>query len=206
MRRKEEKFFLNKKNKEKKLRPGQLYWELLKVIGMTLVSGGGGIMRPMLPIAIEEVIRITKEISKANIREASIKKSLENLEKKEIIDLIEKDNNVFVYIKDHNHPFILKYSIKSLLDLKKNKKWNGKWFLVFFDVPEIQRNKRDYLRKFLLKVGFYRYQKSVYLFPYECENEIGLIKRIVEGAKYMKYIIAERIEDEYTAKTFFHLN
>ena len=131
MRRKEEKFFLNKKNKEKKLRPGQLYWELLKVIGMTLVSGGGGIMRPMLPIAIEEVIRITKEISKANIREASIKKSLENLEKKEIIDLIEKDNNVFVYIKDHNHPFILKYSIKSLLDLKKNKKWNGKWFLVY---------------------------------------------------------------------------
>ena len=77
--------------------------------------------------------------------------------------------------------------------------------MVFFDVPEIQRNKRDYLRKFLNKIGFYRYQKSVYIFPYECEEEINLIKKIVEGAKYMKYIIAEKIEDEDAIKTFFKL-
>ena len=88
MRRKEEKFFLNKKNKEKKLRPGQLYWELLKVIGMTLVSGGGGIMRPMLPIAIEEVIRITKEISKANIRVLVFRKALKNIAIPKLIKIV----------------------------------------------------------------------------------------------------------------------
>jgi len=32
-----------------------------------------------------------------------------------------------------------------------------------------------------------------------------LIKKIVEGTRYMKYIIAERIEDESTIKTFFKL-
>lgn len=204
--RRKEKFY-SKKFKEKKLKSGQLYWELLKVIGMTLVSGGGSVYRPMLPIAIGEVVRIIKEISKANIREESIRKSLKNLEKKEIIDLIEKDDQVYVYIKNIKHPYIVRYSIKALLDLKKKKKnWNGKWFMVFFDVPEIQRNKRDYIRKFLTKVGFFRYQKSVYLFPYECEKEIKLIKKIVEGARYMKYIIAERVEDEDIAKTFFHLH
>ena len=88
----------------------------------------------------------------------------------------------------------------------KKKKWNGKWFLVFFDVPESQRVKRDYLRKFLQQMGFFRYQKSVYLFPYECEEEVKLIKKIVEAAKYMKYIIAEKIEDESVAKTFFRLS
>ena len=35
--------------------------------------------------------------------------------------------------------------------------------------------------------------------------EINLIKKIVEGAKYMKYIIAEKIEDENLAKIFFKL-
>ena len=66
---------------------------------------------------------------------------------------------------------------------RREKKWPGKWFLVFFDVPEKQRNKRDYLRSFLKDVGFYPYQQSVYIFPYECEEEIKLIKQIVESAK-----------------------
>ena len=80
---------------------------------------------------------------------------------------------------------------------------NGFWF--FFDVPEIQRNKRDYLRDYLQKIGFYRYQQSVYIFPYECEKEINLIKKIVEGAKYLNYVIAEKIEGENKMKEYFKL-
>ena len=89
---------------------------------------------------------------------------------------------------------------------RREKKWPGKWFLVFFDVPEKQRNKRDYLRKYLQDIGFYRYQQSVYLFPYECKKEIDLIKKIVEAAKYTSYIIADEIENENQAKIFFGLN
>lgn len=135
-----------------------------------------------------------------------ILRSLKNLEKNEIIELVEKDDKVIIYLKDVNNAKVIEYSIESLLKYKQQKKqWNGKWFLVFFDVPEIQRNKRDYLRKFLKRLGFYQYQKSVYLFPYECEKEVELIKKIVEGAKYMKYIIAEKIEDENSAKKYFAL-
>ena len=45
-----------------------------------------------------------------------------------------------------------------------------------------------------------------YLFPFECEKEVGQIKKIVEGAMYMKYIIAEKIEDEESAKSHFKLS
>jgi len=170
------------------------------------VAGGGHPFRPTLPIMVKNIIKILKEVKKLKVEEEKIKKSLRSLEKREIINLVETDENVYVYLKDKENLQVLKYSIKSLLEFKKkNKKWNGKWFLVFFDVPEIQRNKRDYLRRFLQQLGFYQYQKSVYLFPYECEEEVTLIKKIVEGAKYMKYIIAEKIEDEDLAKTFFHL-
>lgn len=194
------------KQKEIKLKRGQLYWMLLEVIGLGLISGGGSPLRPTLPIMVKGIIDIFKEIKSLNIKEEKIIKSLKNLEKREIINLVEEGDQVKVFIKNNNNPTILKYSIKALLDLKKKiKKWNGKWFMVFFDVPEIQRNKRNYLRNFLLKIGFYRYQKSVYLFPYECEKEIALIKKIVEGAKYMKYIIAEKIEDKRKIKTFFNL-
>jgi len=191
---------------KKRLKPGQLYWLILEIIGLSLVAGGGHPFRPTLPIMVKNIIKILKEVKKLKVEEEKIKKSLRSLEKREIINLVETDENVYVYLKDKENLQVLKYSIKSLLEFKKkNKKWNGKWFLVFFDVPEIQRNKRDYLRRFLQQLGFYQYQKSVYLFPYECEEEVTLIKKIVEGAKYMKYIIAEKIEDEDLAKTFFHL-
>jgi len=194
------------KEEEIKLKRGQLYWMILEIIGLTLISGGGNPLKPTLPLAFAEIKKILKKIKKINIEDKKLKRTLLNLEKKELISLVENKEEVEVYLKDKNNPYILRYSIKSLLDLKKKKKeWNGKWFFVFFDVPEIQRTKRNYLRRFLDKLGFYRYQKSVYIFPYECEKEITLIKQIVEGAKYMRYIIAEKIEDEENIKAYFHL-
>lgn len=193
------------KTKEIKLKRGQLYWYILEVIGLTLVSGGNP-LRPIIPLAVKEIIKSLKEIKNLNVEENKIRKSLENLEKKEIIDLEIKDDKVFVELKDKTNLTVIKYSTKALLDYKKKmKKWNKKWFLVFFDVPETQKNKRNYLRRFLVYIGFHQYQKSVYIFPYECEKEILLIKKIVEGAKYIKYIIAEKIENEKQIKTFFKL-
>lgn len=190
---------------------GEIAKGILTYFGNVLTAGyssiegrKGGVSPSML---IEYLQEIFKSIKTNQEKNEKILRVLRTLENQEIIDLQEEEGKVTVYLKDENHPKIVEYSIKNLLDFKrKEKKWDGKWFLVFFDVPEIQRNKRDYLRRFLRKLGFYQYQKSVYLFPYECEKEVSLIKKIVEGAKYMKYIIAEKIEDESNAKEYFKLN
>lgn len=184
----------------------QLRKAILEVIILGLLSGGGSPLRPVLPLMIDEIIKILRKSRKLDVEERKVKRVIENLERRDIISLEEKGQSVYVRSVNNNNPLVAKYSIQALLDFKKEeKKWNGKWFMVFFDVPEIQRNKRNYLRKFLQQLGFYRYQKSVYIFPYECEKEVLLIKKIVEGAKYMKYIIAEKIEDEEKIKTFFKL-
>ena len=54
-------------------------------------------------------------------------------------------------------------------------------------------------------IGFYQYQKSVYIFPYECEREVALIRKIIEGGKYLSYIVADKIEYEERLKTYFNL-
>ncbi len=194
------------KKNETRLKPGQIYWEIIKLLGMTYLSGGGSISRPILPLLVDGIRKLLKELKNIDVEEKKIKTTLLKLEKRQIINLTEKDEKVFVEIEGKNKSVILKYSIKSILDLKKkNKEWNGKWYLVFFDVPEIQRNKRNYLRYFLNKIGFFQYQKSVYIFPFECEKEIELIKKIIEGGKYMKYMIADKIEDEEKIKIFFKI-
>jgi CRISPR-associated endonuclease Cas2 len=188
------------------LKPGELTKAILEVITVGLLQSYS-VTRPALPLMIERIVELLKETKRLKVKKEKVKRTLQQLEKKELL-LLERDGEtVIVHIKNKNHPLILRYSIKVILDFKKKeKKWNGKWYMVFFDVPEMQRLKRDQLREFLKQLGFYKYQKSVYLFPYECEKEISLIKKIVEGAKYMKYIIAEKIEDEDLAKTFFKIN
>lgn len=181
----------------------------MAAIGVGVLLGGSIAFTPNFPIILGGIMKIIQEIKEAKnkpITENKVKRVLKNLEKKEIIGMVEKDGEIFVQLKDNGNILIAKYSLKILLDFKKQrKKWNNKWFMVVFDVPEMQRNKRDYLRCFLREIGFYRYQQSVYAFPFDCEKEIALIKRIVEGGKYISYIIAEKIENESELRTYFQL-
>ncbi len=179
--------------------------EILAIILLSLIAGGGSYTKPTLPLLVKAVIQYFKEEKKLNLKEGKIKKILEDFEEQEILDFQRKDDDIYVHYNENNSK-VIRYSIKTLLEYKiKKKNFEGKWYMVFFDVPELQKNKRNQLRYFLEKLGFYRYQKSVYILPYNCEEEVRLIKKIVEGAKYMKYIIAERIEDETKVKTHFHL-
>lgn len=190
-----------------KFRPGELRDIVLSSIGLAILLGGTFLVTPNFPIIYSLFAGLIKDMTRKDIPKKKIKRVLKNLEKRQIIDISEQDGEVQVFLKSGWTPLILKYSLKPLLELKRKKlTWTGKWFLVVFDVPEEQRNKRDYLRKYLQDIGFYRYQQSVYLFPYECKKEIDLIKKIVEAAKYTSYIIADEIENENQAKIFFGLN
>ena len=55
-------------------------------------------------------------------------------------------------------------------------KWDKKWRLVMFDIPENQRKSRSSLSQKLNQMNFYQLQKSVWLYPYPCEKEIAVIK------------------------------
>ncbi|MFN4212812.1 MAG: CRISPR-associated endonuclease Cas2 [Microgenomates group bacterium] len=189
-----------------KFKPGQIKEVVLAAIGISLVLGGSVFITPNFPIVLAGLIKIVQELKNIKIPKFKIKRVLKNLEKRKIISLEKKGEEVIVKVLDNKNVEILKYSIKKLLELKAKKKaWSKKWFLVAFDVPEGERNKRNYLRKFLTDIGFYQYQKSIYVYPYECEEEVGLIKKIVEGGEYISYIVAERLEKETELKIFFQL-
>lgn len=201
---KDGKVIRNMIDEEQRFRYGELTGMVLEGLSNILIEMGGypkGRANVILGLLIKYILAKNKEV-----KEDEIKRTLKSLEKRDLIRLEEKGNKVVVWLEEKGRSRVFEYSIKKLLNFKKNKKeWDGHWFLVFFDVPEIQRQKRDYLRRFLKKMGFYPYQKSVYIFPYECEEEVKLIKQIVEGAKYMKYIVAERIEEEDKFKRAFKL-
>jgi len=53
------------------------------------------------------------------------------------------------------------------------KRWDGYWRMVVFDVPEERRKLRNALRGKLNQLGFGQWQRSVYITPFDLEEEIN---------------------------------
>lgn len=87
--------------------------------------------------------------------------------------------------------------------LKKPKRWDGKWRMLIFDIPERRRGTREKLRRTLLAAGFARVQDSVWVYPYECEEFIALLKGDLLVGRDMRYIIADSLEGDERYRTHF---
>lgn len=97
---------------------------------------------------------------------------------------------------------VLKYKIDGM-EIKKQKIWDKKWRLVVFDIPDHQRKASNTLRRKLLNLGFLQYQKSIFIQPYPCQDELDYIREIFEVSSYVKLITAVDIEDqEYFLRKF----
>jgi len=87
----------------------------------------------------------------------------------------------------------------------KDAKWDGKWRLVLFDIPHKVKRKRDSLRYMLRQLGFVQLQKSVWITPYRCHEQIEGLKQLV-GLRYgVQLVTATELEREIEIKRKFNL-
>lgn len=100
---------------------------------------------------------------------------------------------------------VLKYKLDDM-EIKKPKIWDKKWRLVVFDIPDYQRKASNTLRYKLQDLGFVSYQKSIFIYPYPCRDEIDYIKEVFEVGHCVKIIVAIEIDDREYFLRKFHLN
>lgn len=85
------------------------------------------------------------------------------------------------------------------------RKWDKKWRMVIFDIPETRKIHRRHLKRMLEEIGFERLQDSVWVFPYDCEDLIALLKANYGLGKEVLYIIADTIERDSDIRKKFDL-
>src|SRR3989338_11231744 len=89
--------------------------------------------------------------------------------------------------------------------IAKPKKWDKKWRMLIFDVREERKSLRDKIRRTLIAIGFERLQYSVWVYPYDCEDLITLLKADFKIGKDLLYIISDSIENDTWLKKHFNL-
>lgn len=97
--------------------------------------------------------------------------------------------------------------IGSSIKLKKPKKWDGKWRIVVFDIPEKDRMFRDILRLHLKNLRFLKLQQSVFVSPHPFEKTILELVRLYAAENHVRVITATRIDNQDKLKRhFFKIN
>ena len=89
--------------------------------------------------------------------------------------------------------------------LRKPRRWDGRWRVVLFDIPERRRRVRNQLRRFMQEFGFERLQDSAWIYPYDCEDIIALAKANFRIGADALYMIVEQLERDKHMREHFGL-
>ncbi len=82
-------------------------------------------------------------------------------------------------------------------------KWDGKWRVVIFDVPNIKGGLRAELTRGMRLYGFHLLQKSVWVYPYRCDEFIAVLREHLEIKGNVLYMVVSELEgDERFRKAF----
>lgn len=133
----------------------------------------------------------------------SLEKTANQLERRGLVEKEITKEGILIRIKDKGKTQILKYS---LLDMRPPKnKWDGKWRLVFFDVAEFDRKKRDQFRKYLKQLEMEQFQKSVFISPYDIFDQVKYLREVLDIPNTIKMAKLDWVENEEELKEIFDL-
>lgn len=90
------------------------------------------------------------------LKKSSLAQTLNRLRKQGLIENSLADNQILIKLTQIGKDFLD-------LEIEKNDKWDGKWRVVIFDIPEQKRIIRNLFRRNLKRWGFKQLQKSVWI-------------------------------------------
>ncbi|MEK7081116.1 MAG: CRISPR-associated endonuclease Cas2 [Patescibacteria group bacterium] len=155
------------------------------------------------------VLSVIKQLEGSFKRKKNLKYSINNsfvrLRERELVEIVEINGKKVARITKKGESkldFLDKHNFK----LKIPKKWDGRWRIVIFDIKESRSKTRFLLRKTLSQIGFVRLQNSVWLYPYDCEDLISLLKTDFKLGKDVLYMIVEKLENDWHLRKTFNLS
>jgi len=134
---------------------------------------------------------------------ASVYLAADKLERRGLVEKISTPEGIIVKITDQGKKQILKYDLLKLSPPKSA--WDGQWRLVFFDITEIERKKRDNLRTYLRNLGMEQMQESVFVSPYDIFDQVSYLREVLDVPNGVKFAKLSWIENQDELKQIFEI-
>lgn len=149
------------------------------------------------------LLKVTGIDAKLRYRTKSV---LSRLKQKGEVEFVERDGKKYAHLtKRGEHSFALLRE-KAAFANRPKRRWDHRYRLVMFDIPERRKSTRERIRLEMRELGFLRIQDSAWLYPYDCEDLVALLKADLHIGKDVLYAVIEEIENDLWIKKHFGLS
>ncbi len=157
-------------------------------------------MAPNVVVVLQKALPDLRPIN----QKQSVKKAIGRLIRGGYIE--KKNNRYYISLKGEEHLKLLVLRAGNQASSSySRKKWDKKWRIVIFDIPEKEKVKRNALRSLLIQTGFVKMQNSVWVYPFKCDEVVALLKFNLKLGRNAVYIIADGIEGDEWLREHFNL-
>jgi len=168
----------------------------LIAIGLTSPYGGAELLKQFTLKALDKVWE--------KYNRARLKQSLKRMVDRKLLKIDEEGEETVIKVSEKGKKLLLRYNFAKM-NLSKPKIWDHKWRVVIFDVSENKKVFRDALRDKIKLLGLYQLQKSVFVTPYPCENEIAFLRQYFQIGNEVSCFTATNLEEEEFLRKKFGL-
>lgn len=166
---------------------------------LLLLAAGCVLSLAILSPGATPLVGIWKSFNKRRFRH-----NIYRFQKQKYVEIETNGDEKIVKITIDGLKKVLSYKINSM-KIHKPEKWDGKWRMIVFDISNKKRPYRDRFRKQIKALCLYRLQKSIYVYPYPCFDQIEFLRQIIGVGIAVKYIVAENIEDDEELRNYFQV-
>jgi DNA-binding transcriptional regulator PaaX len=121
------------------------------------------------------------------------------------VEFIDRDGIWFARLTPKGQQILDLHREKLRIAKAPKKRWDRQYRLVMFDIPEKRKKIRDQIRREVAAAGFLRLQDSAWIYPYDCEEFIALLKADLRIGKDVLYAIVDSIENDSWIRKHFGL-
>lgn len=177
--------------------------EVARVILVLLATGALLTTALMAPNALQ-ALKLLPKPARDDIPAWRVRWTLRRLRSRGMVTWQESGGAVKIVLTEKGRRRALQYRAEELR-LPRKGRWDGKWRLVFFDIPNSRKTARDALRQRLQELGMYRMQESVFVYPFPCEDEVDFLTELFEVTLFVNIAVVDRFSDERELRRFFRL-
>lgn len=134
-----------------------------------------------------------------------IKTSLSRLIQKGHVVLVEEGGKKYARLAKSGEQALAFERARAAARGGGKRRWDKRWRVVIFDIPEKRKRVRERLRILMRESGFALLQNSVWVYPYDCEDLIALAKAELRLGGSVLYLVVESIENEKHLRRHFEL-
>lgn len=180
--------------KRKRIQRGEIIRTILLILAASGIVAAG--------ITCPNLLQLVPLSYRKRYPANSIRKALYLLDEKGWIVVRQLEAGWKIHLTKRGQKEILAYELGQKY-LTKPKKWDKKWRLLIFDIPEKRKYIREKIRSVLRNFGFLRLQDSVWVYPYECSDILELLRTKYYIRGEALYIRAEHLDqDRWLQKEF----